>query len=194
MLYRFIRQIFAWIFMTVYRWDVGGRENIPEQGPFILCANHISWWDPPLVGALTKHKVRFMAKEELFNIPVIGKILPLIHVFPVKRNSADRRAIKTALDTLKEGGNLGIFPEGTRSRTADLLPPQAGVGLIAVKSEAPVVPVAIIGPYVPFKPLKIRIGEPVRFPEYYGSKAKAGDLEDVAKQIMSEIARLRQSE
>ena len=78
MLYRVIRQIFTWIFMTVYRWDVRGQENIPEKGPFILCANHISWWDPPLVGSLTKHTARFMSKEELFKVPLMKFILPQI--------------------------------------------------------------------------------------------------------------------
>jgi 1-acyl-sn-glycerol-3-phosphate acyltransferase len=185
-----MRQVFIWMFVIIFRWDVEGRENIPEKGPFILCANHISWWDPPLVGSLTKQKMRFMAKEELFKIPVMGKILPLIDVFPVKRESADRRAIKTALDTLKSGGKLAMFPEGTRSRTDELLPPQAGVGLIAVKSEAPVVPIAIIGPYKPGR-LKVRIGKPIAFPEYYGTKTKAEHLEDVAQKIMSEIAFLR---
>lgn len=193
MFYRAVRQVFTWIFQLFYRWDVTGREHIPPQGACILCANHISWWDPPLVGSLTKRLVRFMAKEELFSIPVFGKFLPMVHAFPVKRESADRRAIKTALDTLKDGGVLGIFPEGTRSRTDELLPPQAGVGLIAVKSEAPVVPIAIIGPYRLFRPLRIRIGAPITFPEYYGVKNKAEHLEDVAAKIMQEISRLRES-
>lgn len=191
MFYRVVRQAFEWIFLLFYRWDVQGRQNIPDEGPFILCANHISWWDPPLVGSLTKRTVRFMAKEELFKIPVIGKFMPMVQAFPVKRDSADRRAIKTALDTVKNGGGLGIFPEGTRSRTEELLPPQAGIGLIAVKSEAPVVPVAIIGPYKLFRPIKVRIGAPITFPQYYGVKTKSEHLEEVAGKIMDEIARLR---
>ena len=193
MLYKVIRQLFVWIFQLFYRWDVKGQEHFPDEGAFLLCANHISWWDPPLMGGITRRTVRFMSKEELFNVPIIGKILPLIYVFPVKRDSADRRAIKTALDTLKGGGAVGIFPEGTRSRTNDLLPPQAGIGLIATKSEAPVIPVAIIGPYRLFRPIKVRIGKPITFPEYYGTRVKSADLEDVAQRIMAEIALLRQS-
>ena len=193
MVYKVIRQLFTWIFQIFYRWDVRGQENIPEEGAFLLCANHISWWDPPLMGCITHRIVRFMAKEELFKIPVGGKILPMVHAFPVKRDSADRRAIKTALDTLKNGGIVGIFPEGTRSRTADLLPPQAGIGLIAVKSQASVVPVAIIGPYKLFRSIKVRIGKPITFPEYYGVRVKAEQLEDTAQRIMAEIACLRRS-
>lgn len=191
MVYRVVRQVFEWVFLLFYRWDVQGQQHIPQEGAFILCANHISWWDPPLVGSLTKRTVRFMAKEELFKIPVLGKLFPLVRAFPVKRDSADRKAIKTALDTLKSGGAVGIFPEGTRSRTSELLPPQPGVGLIAVKSEAPVVPVAIIGPYRLFRPIQVRIGAPVTFPEYYGIKSKSEHLEEVAGKIMEEIARLR---
>ncbi|EEG78245.1 lysophospholipid acyltransferase family protein [Dethiobacter alkaliphilus] len=191
MLYKVIRQLFAWIFQIFYRWDVQGRENLPDEGAFLLCANHISWWDPPLMGAVTSRTVRFMAKEELFKIPVFGKILPKVNAFPVKRDSADRRAIKTALDTLKSGGVVGIFPEGTRSKTDDLLPPQAGVGLIAVKSEAPVVPAAIVGPYKLFRPIQVRIGKPMTFPQHYGTRVKAEHLEDTAQKIMEEIGRLR---
>ena len=145
-----------------------------------------------MVGSLIRNRqVRFMAKEELFGIPVFSQILKGIQVFPVKRGSADRRAIKTALEILKNGNILGLFPEGTRSKTDKLLPPQAGVGLIALKSEAPVVPVAIIGPYRLFKPLKVKIGKPIQFTEDYGQKAKAEQLEQIAVAIMAEIGRLR---
>jgi 1-acyl-sn-glycerol-3-phosphate acyltransferase len=191
MIYVIIRQLFKWVFQTLYRWRVEGSENLPEDGAYILCSNHISWWDPPLVGNLTHRTVRFMAKEELFRKPVIGFIMPRLNAFPVKRDSADRRAIKTALDTLKDGGILGIFPEGTRSKTDELLPPQPGVGLIAVKSEAPVYPVAIIGPYRLFHPIHVRIGAPLTFPEFYGTKTRAEHLDLVTGRIMAEIDRLR---
>lgn len=195
MLYWLIRGLFVFIFSLFYLWDVKGRENLPAEGPFIICSNHISWWDPPLVGCLvTKVPVYFMAKEELFRIPVFGWILKRIHAFPVKRESADRRAIKTALETLKNGRVLGIFPEGTRSRTDELLPPQAGVGLIALKSEAPIVPVAIQGRYRLFRPVRVRIGKPLLLTDFYGQKAKAEQLEEAAGRIMAEIARLREED
>ncbi|MCR3921072.1 MAG: 1-acyl-sn-glycerol-3-phosphate acyltransferase [Firmicutes bacterium] len=193
MIYAIFRTFCEIIFTIFFRWDVQGRENIPSEGPFILCANHISWYDPPLVGALTRRFARFMAKEELFKIPVMGRFLKMIQVFPIKRNSADRKAIKTSLETLQAGHGLGMFPEGTRSRTADLLPPQAGVGFIAVKSEAPVVPIAIIGPYKLFRRVRVRIGTPLRFPEYYGVKVRSEQLDDVAKRIMQEIDHLRRT-
>ena len=193
MAYTIIRGLFVIIYVTIFRWDVKGNENIPKTGPFILCSNHISWWDPTILGGLTKRPARYMAKEELFKVPILGTILRMINVFPVKRNSADHKAIKTSLAALEAGGGLGMFPEGTRSRTDELLPPQPGVGFIAVKSKAPVIPVAIIGPFKFLRPLRVRVGKPMTFPEYYDVKVKSEQLEDVAKRIMAEIAILRKS-
>ncbi len=188
MLYTVICQAFRIIFRFFFRWRPEGRENIPAEGPVILCSNHISWWDPPLVGSLAwPRKVHFMAKEELFRYPVFSVVLPKILAFPVKRDTADRRAIRTALDVLKKGGVLGLFPEGTRSRTGEMLPPQPGVGLITRNSGAVVVPVAIHGPYRLFGPLRITIGRPLDFSQFSAEKARAEVLEEIAAAIMSEI-------
>lgn len=195
MLYWFFRWVFVLIFRFFYRWEVSGRENIPLTGSFIICSNHISWWDPPLVGSLVSHQpVYFMAKEELFQLPVFGSIMRKIHAFPVKRDSADRRAIRTALDVLKGGNILGLFPEGTRSKTDELLPPQPGVGMIAIKSEAAVLPVGITGPYKLFRPVRVKIGKPLQFQEHYGQKARTEHFEQVAATIMSEIDWLRRAQ
>ncbi|NLN07690.1 MAG: 1-acyl-sn-glycerol-3-phosphate acyltransferase [Firmicutes bacterium] len=194
MFYRFVRRLFLLIFSVFFRWQVKGRENIPSEGPFILCANHISWMDPILLGCLTGRVVRFMAKEELFQRPLSRIVVKGLHAFPVKRQAADRRAIKTALSILVSGQGVGIFPEGTRSKTKELLPPLPGVGFLAVKSEAPVVPVAICGPYRLLRPLRVVIGKQLTFPDYYGVKVKSEQLEEVAAGIMAEIARLHRSQ
>jgi len=192
MLYWLIRKWFRVVYHLLYRLDVHGLENIPLDRPFIICANHFSWWDPPLVGCLVSHKpVHFMAKEELFRMPVLGWIMYRVHAFPVRRDSADRRAIRTALHTLDSGGIIGLFPEGTRSKTSDLLPPQPGIALIALKSEAEVLPVAIAGSYTLFRPVRVKIGQPMCFTEFYGRKIRGEQLDQVAGLIMSEIGRLR---
>ncbi len=192
MLYETLRWVFEFVFRYFYRREIYGLDNLPYQGPYILCPNHFSWWDPPLVCSLVKkHQVYFMAKEELFKMPVLGQVLPRVNAFPVRRGTADRKAIKTSLDVLKKGNILGLFPEGTQNKTNELLlPPQPGIGLIALKSEAPVIPVAIIGPYRLFKPVKVKIGKPLEFSEYYGEKASAEQLDKVALTIMAEIRRL----
>lgn len=193
MLYWAIRKVFRVIYRVCYRWQVQGIENIPLEQPFIICANHISWWDPPLVACLVSHKpVRFMAKEELFRLPALGWLLPRVYAFPVRRGSADRRAITTALHALRNGGILGLFPEGTRSRTRDLLPPQPGIALIALKSRAVVLPVAIAGPYRLFRPVRVKIGKQLLFEEFNEQKTRAEQLEQVAGRIMAEINRLCQ--
>lgn len=195
MLYNLACKAFAIVFKLIYRWDVRGRENLPKDGAAILCANHISWWDPPLVGCVAwPRKVHFMAKAELFQLPLFNIVLPRLHAFPVKRDTADRKAIKTALEVVKSGNVLGLFPEGTRSKTGELLPPQPGIGFIAQKSGSPVIPIAIIGPYRLFKPIKVIIGKPVEIPaeltEGADKKGRAETLENIAGLIMQEIARL----
>jgi 1-acyl-sn-glycerol-3-phosphate acyltransferase len=191
MLYWAIRKVFMGIYHVCYRLQVQGLENIPSGQPFIICANHFSWWDPPLVACLVSHKpVCFMAKEELFRLPVLGWALRRVHAFPVRRGSADRRAIATALHILRNGGILGLFPEGTRSKTGDLLQPHPGVALIAVKSNAVILPVAIVGPYRLLRPVRVKIGRPMQFNELDGQKTRAEQLEQVAGQIMAEISRL----
>jgi 1-acyl-sn-glycerol-3-phosphate acyltransferase len=191
-LYNIICVAFIQLFRFVYRWKVEGRENLPAGGPVIICSNHISWLDPPMLGCIAwPRHVHIMAKEELFRIPVFGSIIKRVKAFPVKRDSADLRAIKTAINVVKNGEILGLFPEGTRSRTEELLPPQPGVGLIAHKSGAPVVPVAIMGPYRLFRPIRVKIGKPIDFSEYYGEKSRVELLDKIAVSIMTEIDALR---
>jgi 1-acyl-sn-glycerol-3-phosphate acyltransferase len=194
MLYNVICSTAILLFRVLYRWDVRGRDNLPVDGPVIICSNHISWWDPLLVGSVVwPRKVHYMAKAELFKLPVFSFVLPRIHVFPVRRGAADRKAIRTALDVVKNGQLLGLFPEGTRSRTGDLLPPQPGVGLITQKSSAPVLPIAIVGPYRLFRPLRVIVGKPLDFSGYQGKKARAEVLDEIANTIMKEIGTLKDS-
>jgi 1-acyl-sn-glycerol-3-phosphate acyltransferase len=188
MLYWVIRKVFRAIYRFCFRWRIQGLENIPTDRPFIICANHFSWWDPPLVACLVSHKpVRFMAKEELFRFPVVGFVLRRVYAFPVRRGKADKTAIRTALDTLRNGGILGLFPEGTRNKTGELLPPQPGIALIALKSGAIVLPVAIAGPYRLLRKVRVKIGKPLLLTECDEQLARAGQLEHVAGLIMAEI-------
>lgn len=164
-------------------------ENIPSKGPFIICANHTSWFDPPLVGCMlpTKNKVYFMAKEELFNILFFGQVIKRMGAFPVKRDEADRKAIAHALKVLEEGNILALFPEGTRSKNGNIGEPFLGPAMIALKSKKPVLPVAIKWPSRVFKPVKVSIAPPVHFEE---QKVKKHVLEKTGGTIMEEIRSL----
>lgn len=195
MLYNFIKAIFRIIFATLYPWDIVGLENIPPGGPLIICSNHINWVDPALVASMIPDKkVNFMAKEELFKYPLLGYLFKRVGAFPVKRDSADLKSIKTALSLLKDGEFIGLFPEGTRSKTGEVGEALPGAALLALKSRAPVLPVAIAGRFRLFKKIEVRIGKPLTFPDAYGEKAKRELLAKMSQSIMSEIRRLHAGE
>lgn len=180
--------VFFRIFFTVfYRWEVRGQEHIPERGGTVVCCNHISNLDPPLLGSAMRRPIRFMAKEELFRIPVFSSLIRKFGAFPVQRGSADKRALKKALSILKQGEVLGVFPEGTRSKTGKLGEAHTGASFIALKGEAEVVPAAIVGPYRLFRKVTVIFGPPLDLSEYRGKKWTSQTLKDVTDRIMGEI-------
>lgn len=183
MLYRLGKWLFRVFFTVFYRVRVLGRENIPIDGAVVLCGNHISAFDPPLMGCFLERKVHYMAKAELFDKPVLGPIISRLGAFPVKRGGVSRESIRLAISILKEGNVMGIFPEGTRSNSGGI--GQKGAASLALKSNATVVPVAIIGPYSLFKPLTIVYGKPLDISEYAGASSE--DLELATDRIMSVI-------
>ncbi|EJL40946.1 1-acyl-sn-glycerol-3-phosphate acyltransferase [Brevibacillus agri] len=189
--YRLFRGIFRIIFSLVFRWQVIGREHIPKEGPVILCANHISLWDPPLLGSGIERQVHFMAKEELFKIPLLSFLITKFGAFPVKRGAGDRAAIRTTLKLLEDGKIFGIFPEGTRSKTGEPGEAMPGVAMFALKSQAAVIPVAIIGPYRAFRPIKIVYGKPIDLTSLREAKSGSDVLKETSDLIMARIKELR---
>ena len=126
-------------------WRLEGAENVPPSGAFILVSNHINWKDPPWMEFALGRAIRYMAKRELFQIPVIGFVLRSIGAFPVRRGEADRGALQMALAVLAAGQPLGFFPEGHRSESGQLLRGRPGVAFIAHHSDAPIIPFAVAG-------------------------------------------------
>ncbi|MCL6450633.1 MAG: 1-acyl-sn-glycerol-3-phosphate acyltransferase [Acetobacteraceae bacterium] len=173
-----------------YKQTVEGSENLPRRGAVILCPNHINFWDPVTVACSIGRRVSFMAKEELFRNPVVALALRLVGAFPVKRGKADRAAIRHSLRVLGRGQVLGIFPEGTRSRTGVLQKAEPGAALLALRTRAPVVPVGICGSYRRPARVVVRFGPTLTFPEHYGARPTAERLEHVGSQIMAAIAAL----
>jgi 1-acyl-sn-glycerol-3-phosphate acyltransferase len=186
-LYPFGKALCSGLLYPIYQYKVIGIENFPADGGVLLCSNHISNFDPPTVGIAAPRQVHFMAKEELFSAPVIGKILPHINAFPVKRGMSDREALRKGLGILKEGKVLGLFPEGTRSKTGEVGKGLAGAGFFALRSKAHIVPCAVIGPYKPFKRLKVVFGQPIEFDVHRKNKVSAEEATDI---IMKEIEQL----
>lgn len=190
MLYRFARSICRGIFRLVFNWKIIGRENVPSTGSVLLVSNHISNLDPPLVGSGIHRQVHFMAKEELFRVPVLAWLIRDFGAFPVKRGAGDRNALKTVFKILEEGRVLGMFPEGTRSKTGELEEAHTGAAAFALRSKAALVPVAIVGKYGFLSGITVIYGKPIDISEYYGQKANKDVLLAVTHRLMGAIEEL----
>ncbi|GMB07854.1 1-acyl-sn-glycerol-3-phosphate acyltransferase [Thermolongibacillus altinsuensis] len=185
--YTFARAVVKSVLAPLYRVETIGVEHIPKEGSVLICANHISNFDPPMIGITCPRPVHFMAKAELFRVPLLKQIVQHLHAFPVRRGMGDREALRTGLALLKEKKVLGLFPEGTRSRDGKLGKGLAGAGFFALRSEAAVVPCAIIGPYRLFHRVKVVYGPPIDFAPLRERKASA---DEATALIMEHIRQL----
>jgi len=189
--YSFLKTVFYYFFTMIFRLKIIGTEHIPAHGGVIIAANHISLWDPPVLGAACLRSIHFMAKEELFTIPGLKWIIKKLKAFPVRRGAADRTAIRHAINLLKKGEMLGVFPEGTRSTTGELGKPEAGIAMIALKAGVPIVPACIIGTNCLFKDghmfpqFIIKFGKPIMIKEDKNDKEI---MEKISTTIMQEIS------
>ena len=137
---------FAALFARVFLlFRVSGLERVPRKGPLLVASNHISFWDPPLVGSTIPRVVHFLAKEELFRNPLFGALIRSYNSIPIRRGPRARAALRGAEEVLADGGAVVIFPEGTRSRSGQFLKPRAGIARLAASGRAPVLPVYISG-------------------------------------------------
>ncbi len=156
-----------------FRGRVYGTEHVPRSGPLIVVANHASDFDPPILSCAVRRPVSYMAKEELFKVPVLSQAIKLYGAYPVKRGSADRSAIREALKQLEQGWAVGIFLQGTRTADGSIPNPKIGAALIAAKAQVPLLPVSLWGTHKIFAkgsslprsvPLTMRIGAPISPP------------------------------
>lgn len=191
-LYQAIRYLAISIFHLVSRLRVRGLYNVPTSGAFIIASNHLSWTDIPLIVMHLRRRVVYMAKEEYFK----GRLRWLVRFlgsFPVKRGEADRQALRTGEEQLKKGNILVIFPEGTRSRTQMMAQARAGLGLIALRTGVPVVPVAIWGSEKALKkfgtPITISYGQPIIF-KPKSKKITREDIDEATQTIMRKISEM----
>jgi 1-acyl-sn-glycerol-3-phosphate acyltransferase len=188
-----------WVICKVlFRLRIEGRGYEPAKGPFIVAANHASAIDPPIVGMALKHKATYMAKHELLQAPVLGPLLRSIGVFPVRRGEPDRKAIRRSLEILESGGVLVMFPEGTRSIDGRLRAPEPGAAMIALRTGAPVMPVAVINSHriLPkgarrpkMQQVTVRMGPPLAVPKVDG-RLDHETLEEWGTHIIEAIERL----
>ena len=143
-----IYRLVEWLFVApVYRGLLRGRsrglQNVPRQGALVVVANHGSHLDPPLLGHALPRPVSFMAKAELFKVPLLGPLIRSLGAYPVSRGASDREAIRTALSRLEQGWATGVFLDGTRQADGRVNAPLPGAALLAARSGSPLLPVAI---------------------------------------------------
>jgi len=171
----------------VHNFLVKGKEKVPKYGPLIVVSNHVSYLDPPIVGAAVKRQLHFMAKQELFEKKWFGYILNQMGTFPVKRGVPDKSAIRKSLNILNNDKALCMFPEGTRIKTGELGEAKPGVTLIALMSKSPILPVAIKHSDENNKSLQVSIGKPFLLDEYYDKKLNRDQKDEVGELIMDKI-------
>lgn len=179
-----------WIYCKiVYRFEVIGSENIPKEGAVIICGNHRSFLDPPLIEVTTGRYTRFLAKEELTKNKFLAFLGCVFDAILVKRDSKEVKALKESLQTLKDGNCLALFPEGTRNGLAKGEKVKDGAAFFAVRSGAPVIPCGIKGGEKGNRKVTITYGKPLDYSEYKGNKDKEV-LDKVTDEIMSNIIEL----
>jgi 1-acyl-sn-glycerol-3-phosphate acyltransferase len=175
-----------------------GAEKVPEKGPVILAANHLSILDPIAIGAGIKRPVSFLARADVFRLPVLSWLLPRLYAIPVERGTGDLSAIKGAIRALERGMAFGIFPEGTRSRSGRLQPFKTGVAAIAFRTGSPVVPVAVVGSEKAWpvgrklfrlrQPIRVIYGDPIPVPRK--TKVSHQELESLTREIEARVREL----
>ena len=200
---------FRTIFKLYFRARSCNPERVPVSGPVILAANHASFIDPPLVGSCLPRGISYLARENLFRYPGIGWVLRQCDAVPVDRDGGGAAGLRAILDRLLNGAGIILFPEGTRTRDGKFQPARSGIGLVVIKSTAPVVPVRVFGSYEAYgrhmtlprpRRVVVKFGPPMDFAALraeakHCSKARLKEIyQQVANEIMAAIAGLQPPE
>ena len=195
-LYKFVQFVFIPVLSVFYKLKVHGLENLPSDGRIILCSNHISNLDPVFLGMIVKRQIFFMAKEELFRFKFFGNFLKKLGAFPVKRGKGDVSALNNAKKILSNGNILGIFIEGTRSKTGELLKPKPGAAMLSQATASRVIPVCIKTSNNKkvrfFSKIYISFGKVVEFSDLGLTGENSNKcIRDASRLIMQRIAELK---
>jgi 1-acyl-sn-glycerol-3-phosphate acyltransferase len=192
-----------------FRWRVFNVERVPPTGPVVLAYNPASFRDPPLVGSGLRRPINYLARESLFRFPGVGALLRSWNSVPVDRDGGGAAGLKAILDRLLGGGGIILFPEGTRTSDGKLQPARSGIGLVVIKSTAPVVPVRTFGTFEAYgrhvkfprpRRVAVKYGRPMNFETLRAeakncSKARLKEIyQEIADEIMAAIAKLEPCE
>lgn len=190
MLYSTLKFILMPIFYILFRIEILGNNTLEDNKAYIIASNHQNLLDPILVViALKKRKIHYIAKKELFNNPILRWILNRCYVIPIDRGKSDISAFKKAYKVLKGNHILGIFPQGTRVKNEDDDKAKAGIGMFAIRTNTPVIPVSIVAEknYRPFSKIKIIFNEPYYVPQKMLEENNNDNYMIVSNEIMSII-------
>jgi 1-acyl-sn-glycerol-3-phosphate acyltransferase len=189
LLYDAAKYSFWAFFGTIWRMRVYGGENVPKTGPLIIACNHVSYFDPPVLGSASPRRISYMAKEELFNVPVLGPLIRAVGAYPVDRRGSATSAIKRSVEVLRQGGCIGIFPEGGRNVTGNA-EVRGGVALLASLGNAPVVPARLVGTTggKRLEAFRVYFGRPLRLPQ--DRKATREEMANFTDDVMWAIRSL----
>lgn len=185
------------IFKLLFFYKVSGKKNVPNQNAFIVCSNHISNFDPVILSLTQKRQIFYMAKAELFKNKFLSKLIRTLGAFPVTRGAGDGKAINEAEQIIKDGKLLGIFIEGTRSKTGDFLRPKSGASIIAYQMNVPIIPVCITPKNKKikiFQKVKISWGKPMTPYELGLVTGSAEEYRNASRMIMEKISQLREND
>jgi 1-acyl-sn-glycerol-3-phosphate acyltransferase len=189
--YATARVLVTTAFRILWRFRVRGVENVPSDGGVIIAANHISYFDPPVLGCAAPRQLIFMAKSELFEIPLFGRLISALGAYPIERGKGDVAAIRRSVALLREGRAIAMFPEGTRN-FGGKSGVQAGVVLLASLTGVPIVPAYISGTEAVgrLRPITVTFGAPYRIERT--EKASRDELAKMAEEVMERIRTLKE--
>src|SRR3954468_2350654 len=193
--YRATRILFTGIFKTLWPLRIEGGEHVPRSGAAVLVCNHLSMIDPFVVGYGADRPISFMGKRELFGVPFVGLWIRKLGAFPVDRSRRDPASLRTALTLLKNGELLGMFPEGTRSTSGEMLELRAGAARLAARTRTPIIPAAVIntdhalpkGKFIRPARIGVRFGPAFELTELYGRNDKGEEMERALEMIRVRI-------
>ncbi|HID05807.1 MAG TPA: 1-acyl-sn-glycerol-3-phosphate acyltransferase [Armatimonadetes bacterium] len=198
-LYGLTHAVARFVLRAIFNMKVEGASQVPRDGPLIIAPTHRSYVDPVFVGAAVPRSAYYMTKAEVFDVPILRTIVCAHHGFPVRRETGDRRAWRIAVGLLRRGRALVIFPEGTRNPDWQLREPKLGVALLALRTGAPVLPVAIVGtervmppgqPWLRPAPVRVRIGDLMSFNPILHGPIPRDMLIEIANGIMRTLSML----